>query len=87
MNSHPAAAKAELRCAEQEVLEIGVAIRRVGEEEFAVEHLRENFVEIDAGEFAAEAEYVLAFHPAQGVHEIVVVLRLNLVGEGRLRSS
>src|SRR5260370_36931350 len=53
-----AAAKAELRCAEQEVLKIGVAIRRVGEEEFAVEQLRDDFVRIHAGECAAVAEYV-----------------------------
>src|ERR1700730_16112325 len=78
-----AAAKAELRRPEQEILEIGISVGCAGEEKLAIEHLGENFVEIDACKFAAKAEYVLAFHPTQGVDEIVIVLRLKLVREGR----
>src|SRR6202007_1039192 len=53
---HAAAAKAELRTTEQEVLEIGVTVRRVGEEKFAVEDLRKDLVQIDVGKVAAKAE-------------------------------
>src|SRR6202043_948084 len=40
-------------------------------------------VEIDAREFAAEAKHGLAFNPTDGVDEIVVILVLGLISEGR----
>ena len=55
----------------------------IEEEQLAVEDLREKFVEIDAGVFAAKAEDVGAVHPADGVDEVVVVLGLVLVRRRR----
>ncbi len=86
---HPAAPETELRRAKKKVLKVSGRCRKhtscggIGEENLAVEDLRKEFVEIHARILAAEAENVLALHPAQGVHEVVVVLRLKLVREGR----
>ena len=40
-------------------------------------------VEMHPRVFAAKAKHVLPFHPTHGVHEVVVVLGLVLVGERR----
>src|SRR5438477_816401 len=90
MGKDAAAAKAELWRAQQEVLKIRRrrrterAIRgSIGKKEFAVEYLGKELVKIHARKLAAEAEKVRAFHPAQGVHEVGVVLRLVLIPEWR----
>src|SRR5882724_7360103 len=77
-----AAAKAELRGAEKKILEIRIAVRGVGEEKLAVEHLRKEFVELHACVFAAESEDMRALHPAHGVHKVEIVLCLVLIAEG-----
>src|SRR5262249_49745450 len=85
-----AAAETEVRSAQQEFLPIG-ELRGVGraeqgavhEKELAVKDLREEFVEIDARRFTAEAEYVGAFDPTHGVGEVEGVLVLELIGRGR----
>src|SRR5229473_178956 len=78
-----AAAEAEVRRADKQLLEIGGASGAVDEEQLAVENLRKEFVEIDAGEVTSETPYVGALHPAHGVHKVVIVLRLKLVGRRR----
>src|SRR5262249_10355765 len=81
-----ACAKTGLRSTDQEVLKVcggraEGANQGVREEQFAIEDLREQLIEIDAGVFAAETENVLAFDPADGVDELEIVLVLRLVGE------
>src|SRR5713226_2613229 len=78
-----AAAEAEVRRADEQLLEIGSASGVIDEEQLSVEDLRKEFVEIDAGEVASEPPYVGAFHPAHGIHKVVIVLRLKLVGRRR----
>ena len=60
-----------------------MAVRRVGEEKLAVEHLWEELIQIDARHFPAEAQHMLVLHPAHRIDHVVVVLRLVLVGKGR----
>ena len=71
-----AAAKTELRRAEQEILEVGVAVRRVGEKEFAVENLGKILIEIHDGHFTADTNDVSALDPADSIDDGNVVLRL-----------
>ena len=71
-----ATAKGKLRRAEEEILEIGISVRRVGEKQFAVEDLRENFVEIDERHLAANADDVSALHPAESINYGCIVLGL-----------
>src|SRR5713226_3419131 len=78
-----AAAEAKVRRADEQLLEIGSASGVIDEEQLSVEDLRKEFVEIDAGEVASEPPYVGAFHPAHGIHKVVIVLRLKLVGRRR----
>src|SRR4030095_11018818 len=75
-----AAAEAEGRSAEEEVLPVGVAVGGVDEEELAVEDLGEELVEIDEVDFAAEANHVGTVHPGNGVEEGIVVLFVGGVG-------
>src|SRR5216683_376456 len=77
------AAEAEVRRTDKQLLEVGGASGVIDEEQLSVEDLRKEFVEIDAGEVASEPPYVGAFHPAHGIHKVVIVLRLKLVGRRR----
>src|SRR5712692_9997641 len=77
------AAEAEVRRTDKQLLEVGGASGVIDEEQLAVEDLRKEFVEIDAGEVASEPPYVGAFHPAHGIHKVVIVLGLELVGGRR----
>src|SRR6266849_391239 len=79
MRVHPAATKTERRSARQEILKVRQSIRRVQEENLSVERLREFFIQVDPRVFAAEAEHVRALHPAQVLHKVKIVLRLELV--------
>ena len=54
--------------------------RRIGEENLAIEGLREKFVEIDEIHFAAEAENMRTVNPGDGVHGRVIVLLVGSVG-------
>src|SRR5712691_7234804 len=81
-----AAAEAEVRRADKQLLEIGGASGAIHEEQLAVENLRKEFVEVDAGEVTSEPPYVGAVHPAHGVHKVVIVLSLELIG-GRRRTD
>src|SRR5258706_6996513 len=86
---HTTAPKTELRCPQQEILKVSCrscerAVRRgVRENQFAIEHLRKELVEIHARELAAEAEQVCALYPTYGVYKVVVVLRLVLIPKRR----
>src|SRR6266851_4196918 len=78
-----AAAEAKVRRADKQLLEIGSASGVIDEKQLPIEDLRKQFVEIDASEVASEPPYVGAFHPAHGIHKVVIVLRLKLVGRRR----
>src|SRR6267378_6204483 len=80
---YAAAAEAAVGSANQEFLERTSASRSVEEKELAVKYLREELVEIHARVFAAKAEYVSSLDPARGVHEVVIVLSLELVRRRR----
>src|SRR5579863_5940490 len=58
-----------------------MAVRGVGEKELAVKYLGKILVQIHTRGLAAEAEDVVALYPANGVHEVDVVLVLRLVAE------
>src|SRR5205807_6011067 len=85
-----ASAKAELRRAKQEILKIRGWCRTeravrgsIGKKEFAVEYLGKELVKVHARKLAAKAEKVHAFHPAESIHKVVVVLRLVLIPKRR----
>src|SRR5262249_52352016 len=87
-----AATEAEVGGAHQPFRKVGIAIRiviwiyrqrSVYEEELAVECLREEFVKVHPCVFTAKTNAVCALHPADGVDEVVVVLRLKLIRRRR----
>ena len=65
------------------MLEVGFSIRRCPEKKLTVEDLRKLLVEIDASVVAAEANTMRAFNPAYCIHEVVIVLDLELIGGRR----
>src|SRR6185369_11907906 len=79
MRGHAAASEAEVRRAHQKFLEVGES-SAIDEEKLPVENLGKKFVQVYARVFPAKTQHVRPLHPAERIHEVVVVLGLRLVG-------
>src|ERR1700741_5111296 len=75
-------AEAERRGAFKELLKVCGAAGGTSEDQLAIEDLREELVEIHSRRFPTPTEHVRASDPADVIDEVVVGLRLELVGGG-----
>ena len=73
------ASEAEIHLTGQELLKICGPSWCIHEKELPVKHLWEELIQVHACVFASEAKDMRAFDPAHCVHEIKVVLSLELI--------
>src|SRR4029077_12124742 len=83
-----AAAEAEVHLAGEEFLKVGQASGHAGatggadEEKLTIENLGKELVEVYPSVVAAKTKDMGAFHPTHGIHKVVIVLGLELIGGG-----